>query len=283
MITSNLTGNFGNHMFIYSLTRTVAEFKGFKWGFNPITEYDYYGGTPQINFLEVDYGETHDYKYSEIPSWITFEWKEKFERRDGYDYYPFQADIFDIQDCTKMYIPCGQDARYYNKEKLLKWFKIREENKDFYKAQLKENGIILDENLTVINIRGGEYRGVPSLILRKEYWQDAIKIMKDRNPKMKFICITDDISYGNNILDFKIPVMHFSIGGDYYVINNAKNLILSNSSFAIFPTWLNDNDPFVIAPRYWARHNVSTGYWCGSDIWTFGWKFLDRDGLLYEK
>jgi hypothetical protein len=80
-----------------------------------------------------------------------------------------------------------------------------------------------------------------------------------------------------------IPVFHFGIGMDYYMISQAKNLILSNSSFAILPTWLNKNKPYVIAPRYWARHNVSTGYWANSDMWTFGWNYMDKDGELYGK
>ena len=284
MITSTMTGNLGNHMFIYALTRTVAEHNRYEWGFNPSPEYDYHQGKPQMDFLEIDYGKTHNYKYNETPPWIDHEWGEEYNHfklaHDTYDFHPHQKDVFDIEDNTKLFIRCAQDARYYDREKLREWFRIREENKGLYRAQLRENGIVLDENLTIINIRGGEYKGVPNLILRKEYWQDAIRIMKEKTPKMKFICITDDISYANNILDFKVPSTHLSIAGDYYVINKAKNLILSNSSFAIFPAWLNKNDPFIIAPKYWARHNVSTGYWANSDIWTFGWNFLDKEGRI---
>lgn len=293
MLTSTMTGNLGNHMFIYALTRTVAEANGYEWGFNPVTEYDYHQGKPQMAFMEIDYGKTHNYKYNETPPWIEHEWREDFKRYalyepgstlriEEFNFYYFQPDNLDkIKDNTKLYISCAQDARYYNRDKLRKWFKIKGESKGVYLATLREFGIpIMNEDVCVINIRGGEYKGVPNLILRKEYWQDAIRIMKDKNPKMRFVCITDDVPYANNILDFKVPVVHISIGGDYYIINNAKNLILSNSSFAIFPTWLNENEPFVIAPRGWARHNVSDKHWVSSDIWTFGWNFLDKEGIL---
>jgi hypothetical protein len=287
MITSNMTGNLGNHMFIYALTRTVAEHNGYEWGFNPSTEFDYHQGKPQMDFMEIDYGKTHSYKYNETPPWIDHEWREEYNHfklaHDTYDFHPYQKDVFDIEDNTKLFIRCAQDARYYDKEKVKQWFKVKEENKGIYKAQLREFGIDIESNdVCIINIRGGEYKGIANLILRKDYWQDSIQIMKERNPKMRFLCISDDVGYANQILDFKVPVTHLSIGGDYYVINKAKNLILSNSSFAIFPTWLNENNPFVIAPRYWARHNTDVRQWVSSDIWTFGWNFLDKDGILYN-
>ena len=289
MLTSNFTGNLGNHMFIYALTRTVAEYNNYDWGFNPRPEYDYYHGKPQMDFLDIDYGKIHNYSYNENPPWIKYIWREYYEHKDfvygdSIDFHPFQKDVFDIKDNTKLFIRCAQDARYYDKEKLKEWFKIKDEEKGKYKANIRQFGFdIRQDNVTVINIRGGEYKGVSNLLLRKKYWQDAINIMKKRNPSMLFICVTDDENYANRLLNFNVPITHLSIGGDYYIINKAKNIILSNSSFGIFPAWLNENNPFVIAPRYWSRHNVSTGYWANSDIWTFGWNFLDKDGKLYNQ
>ena len=297
MITSTMTGNLGNHMFIYALARTVAEVRGYEWGFNPSPEFDYHNGASQMDFMEINYGKTHNYKYNETPPWIKYnlgkiemkrEWGEKYSHveleNDSYDFHPYQEEVFDIEDNTKLFVRCAQDARYYDREKLREWFRIKEEEKGLYRAQLREFGLDIESNdVCVINVRGGEYKGISNLILRKEYWRTAIRHFLEKNDKMRFLCISDDIGYANQILDFKVPVAHLSIGGDYYVINKAKNLIISNSSFAMFPTWLNENDPYVIAPRYWARHNVSTGYWASSDVWTFGWNFLDRDGLLYEK
>ena len=37
---------------------------------------------------------------------------------------------------------------------------------------------------------------------------------------------------------------------DYFSILNAKNLILSNSSFSVFPSYLNKNANRIIAPKY---------------------------------
>lgn len=288
MLTSPLTGNCGNHMFSYAITRTVSEKNRYEFGFNRHPEFDYHQGIPQLDFMELDYGHEHDYKYDDTPSWIDNIWTEKYDtiqyEYEKVNYHPYQPDVFDVEDGTKIVIRCMQDARYFDKEKLKSWFKIKSENAEAYERELRSYDITLDDNLCILNVRGGEYLSIPNVLLQKKYWDDAMSIMKDRNHKMRFLCVTDDTRYANQLFDFTIPIIHLSIGGDYYIINNAKNLIISNSSFAIFPTWLNKHDPFVIAPFSWASWNLGTGYWTSSDIWTFHeWNFLDRNKTIHKE
>lgn len=290
MITSPLTGNLGNHLFQYAITRVVAEERGFKWGFNPIPEYDYHHGSPQMDFLNVDYGEIHDYKYNEDPKWVRYIWKEQFQivnhtNGDVVYIHPYQPEVFRIEDNTKLIIRCCQDARYFQnyKDKIQSWFSVREGYELKYRRILESKKIELDDKTVVLNVRGGEYRGVPELLLEKKYWNDTMGVFRDIIHKPKFLCVTDDIEYVTSLFGDEVIPIHISIGGDYYIINNAKYIGLSNSSFGIFPAWLNSRRPFVIAPRYWARHNVSTGYWANSDIWTFEWWFMDRNGEMYVR
>ena len=287
MITSNMSGNSGNQNMVYVITRVVADKNGYEFGFNPVPEYDYYRGMSQQDFFDISYGTQHNYKYDETPPWVTNIWQEKKEvfnypNGDSVNFYDYQPDIFNVPDQSKLIIGCCQDARYFEgyKEKIKQWLKIKDEKQLEYSKILNQLGIELDENLTVLNIRGGEYLGIPHVLLRKEYWNNAMKHMLERNHKSHFLVVSDDIHYASNLFNHAIPVVHISIGGDYYILNNAKNLILSNSSFAIFPTWLNNNNPYVVSPKFWARHNVSTGYWCSSHIETFGWNFMDREGKI---
>lgn len=105
--------------------------------------------------------------------------------------------------------------------------------------------------------------------------------MRKKNCKMKFLSITDDVEYAENLLP-DVPAHHFSIGSDYSIINRARNLVLSNSSFAFFPAWTNLNAKNIIAPKYWARHNVSDGFWaCEFNIYK-NWNWLGRDGKTYS-
>lgn len=285
MIQIDLTGNISDHMIRYAICRTVAEKNGYQWGINPVASHDYFGGREQMYFFEdVDYGIPINTPYGQLPEGVTNIWEEKREFHNDYAYHPFQPDIFDIPDNTKIVVYCGQDARYFDIEKIKKWFAIANNFEVQSKEYFDSIKLNLDENLCVVNSRGGEYRGIDSLFLTKNYWNNAFQQMLKINPKMKFICITEDPLFYRNYFDF--PIYHFGILYDYYVVHNAKNLILSNSGFGLFPTWTSDKVENVIAPWGWARHNL--GIWANSEITTFGnsgnchWKWLDREGRLYD-
>jgi len=286
LITTDLTGNLGNHMWEYAICRIVAEHNGYEWGFNRTPSHDYYQGMEQMDFMEIDYGQEHDAPFGQLPVGIDKVWvekKESFNYLGITNFHPYQPDIFDIQDNTKLVIECCQNEQYiqHRKDDIRKWFKIKEENVLKYQQILKDNNLVLDENLCVINVRGGsEYLSMPTVLLDIEYWKNAIVHMQAVNSDMKFIVISDDMEYARSILPY--PVYHFSIGMDYFVVNQAHYLILSNSSFALFPAWLNTNCKQIVAPKYWARHNISFGYWASSNVYMDGWEYLDREGVLYN-
>jgi hypothetical protein len=76
------------------------------------------------------------------------------------------------------------------------------------------------------------------------------------------------------------------IGGpiniDYSILNNAKYVIIGASSFAWWAVWTNTVCQFVIAPKYWARHKISDGYWSTGGSITRGWYYLSKEGELYS-
>ncbi len=137
------------------------------------------------------------------------------------------------------------------------------------------------ENLCVLNLRGREYRSDPGLYLRRRYWLRAMALMRRERPDMEFLIVTDDVSAANRLLP-ELPACHFTGGRDYVTIKNACYLILSNSSYACFPALTSDTVRKVIAPKYWARHNVSDGYWAsGQNIYDGFW-YMDRKGRLFD-
>ena len=75
---------------------------------------------------------------------------------------------------------------------------------------------------------------------------------------------------------------HFDIAKDYVSIKNAKYLILSNSSFPYFAVLTNEVVEFIIAPKYWARYNISSGYWSTEQNIYSGWNYLDRNGKIFS-
>jgi hypothetical protein len=285
MITTNLTGNLGNHMWQYASIRAIAEKLGYEWGINSRPSYDYHNGMNQMYFMDVDFGKPIEniiHQYHEP-------WKNIIHV-DSVNINMLDPNIYNIQDNTILLGKDGaaggifQSEEYIldRKKDVLEWFKLKQEYIELYNSKLSELGIVLDENLCVINFRGGEYRSIPNVLLRKEYWKDSFNHMLSINPNMKFLAITDDVECARHFMPFEIPTLHIDIGFDFYVVNQAKWVILSNSTFGWWAGWLNQKTNKIIAPKYWARHNVSDGYWATGDSYTSCFTYLDREGNLCD-
>lgn len=107
-----------------------------------------------------------------------------------------------------------------------------------------------------------------------------MKHMKKINPDMEFMIITNDVTEAGKLLP-GIPAYNFDLAKDYSVLKNAKYLLLANSSFAYFPAFTSDTVKYILAPKYWARHNVSDGYWASEQNIYAGWHYMDRKGVVY--
>lgn len=284
MITTNLTGNLGNHMWQYSVCRVVSEKLGYGWGIDPNPTHDYYNGMNQMYFMDVDFGKLPSGEFKDFHE----KWISHRTSTDEANIAMMDPNVYLIGDQTRMIGHNGAFGGIYQcedyligrKEEIYSWFNIKEEFEEKYDSKLKELGISLDEKLCVINFRGGEYRGLSNVILRKEYWRDSIQKMKEIDSEMNFIIVSDDPGCAKSFMPFDIPVFHDDIGFDFYLVNRAHWLIISNSTFGWWAAWLNKKAKKIIAPKYWARHNVSDGYWSTGESYTRGFTYLDREGNL---
>jgi hypothetical protein len=265
----------GNQLWSYVVTRTLALDRGLDFGI--INPWKFKGR----DFMDLDFGKEvkggsgpEGGPPTALPEGIINYYVEK----DTY-YKKFKCDI---RDYDPGLLSIGDNTKiegYFQSEKFIQhrrnvirdWLRIKE-GCDCYDFS--------HDNLCVINIRGGEYKGIPDLILTKKYWNDAILNMLLVNNNLEFVIITDDVEYVKKILP-QYRTFHFDIGKDYSIIKNAKYLILSNSSFAFFPAWTSETVKYVIAPKYWARHNISDGFWaCAFNLYS-GWMWQDRKGDLF--
>lgn len=285
MITTNLTGNLGNHMWQYAVCRTIADKLGYEWGINPNPSHDYFGGKSQMTFMDVDFGKP----VSGIEQEFHETWKT-INHVDEVNITMLNESLYYIKDNSIMLGSNGAKGGIYQSEDYLidrkkdvqEWFKIKPESKTVYDRILAEHNVVLDENLCIINFRGGEYKTIPNVLLRKEYWRDAVNHMLTLNPKIKFLLITDDVTCANSFMPFPMQAIHIDVGFDFYAVNQAKWLIISNSTFGWWAAWLNKDVKKIIAPKYWARHNVSDGYWATGDAYTRGFEYMDREGKLFN-
>jgi hypothetical protein len=287
MIASKIGGNLGNHMWHYSICRVVGETLNLEWGVDmvPIKGSDYFGGMNQMYFMDVDFGkpiENIQNYYFDYDS-KTFNDARRFHNYLGQDYWfnSYDSNVFNIKDNTLIQIISqSEDFLINKKSEIINWFRIKDEYKEKYDKIITDYGITLDENTCVINFRGGEYKSVANLILRREYWRDSINHMMSINKDMKFVVITDDPECALSYMPFHIPCIHVDIGFDFYVVNQSKYVIISNSSFGWWAAWLNTNSILTIAPKYWISHNVSNGFWSLKDTYTRCFMHMDREGKL---
>ena len=98
---------------------------------------------------------------------------------------------------------------------------------------------------------------------------------------MEFLAVTDDVEAAHKILP-EVKAVRNDIGKDYVTIKNARYLLLSNSSFAVFPAMTSDELQYAIAPKYWARHNVSDGFWASEQNIYSCFHYMDRKGKLFS-
>ncbi len=259
----------GNQLWSYVFIRTLALDRGLEFGImNP----EKFKGK---NFITLDYGK----KINEC---------EEGDLPNGIDNYYIEKDIWygkyqcDIRDCDYGLLTISDNTKiggYFQSEKfiehrkkeIINWLQVNPEY-DCYE--------LANENICILNIRGGEYKGDNELILPRKYWIDAINNMRKINSRLEFIIITDDVKYAKRLLP-EYKSYHFNIGKDYSIVKNAMYLILSNSSFGFFPAWTNEKVKHIIAPKYWARHNVSDGFWaCAFNLYE-NWMWQDREGGIF--
>lgn len=166
-----------------------------------------------------------------------------------------------------------QDEGYFMKymDEVREWLKVKPEYDSYEFTR---------DNLCIINVRGGEYTGNPELYLDRKYWINGIRNMKKLRSDMEFIIVTDDVEAAKKVLP-GIPVYHGDLDKDYVMIKNARYLLLSNSTFACFPAFTSETVQFIIAPKYWARYNVSDGYWASEQNIYTGFHYQDRKGRLF--
>lgn len=274
---------FGNQLWIYASVRCIAMRNGLEFGFT---------GTNQFkgrDFLDLDFGKSCEKSTSNGPRYrvpkgfVRYSAENRvIHEQSGADITPVDPLILGATDGT--FIEGALQAEQYlsgYKGEISRWFSATSEV----------------SNKCVISLRGGEYRGIKDVFLPRSYYENAMKRIAQIDPDVEFEVVTDDLglakeffpnlkatsSGGVKIILRRIYISPSSskIGTDFASLQKAKYMILSNSSFSWWGAYTNKNVELVIAPKYWARHNISNGYWSQGDSLTTEWTWLDRDGNFH--
>lgn len=267
----------GNQLFCYITTRCVALDNDLPFSIlGKETVANNIHSDCGMYFMDLDYGEPsvkEDYKqiYYEKGDRL-YIGNSKHDLTHGCYVTGVDDKLLHPEDGTLLYGNM-QDESYYirYKEEIREWLKVKEEYDCMEYSR---------DNLCILHLRCSDYLDCPELYLRKKYWKDGIRNMKKINPDMEFMIITNDVKEASKILP-GIPAYNFDLAKDYSIIKNAKYLLLSNSSFAYFPAFTSTTVKYIIAPKYWARHNVSNGYWASEQNIYEGWNYQDKHGRVF--
>ena len=271
----------GNQLAVYVTTRVIAADKGVDFGLKGLENLgDKRYNSNGLYFMDLYLGEPID-ESKTFNQYVEKEVRIKLNHSQhdavlGCDIRLADQDLPNVPDDTELHGTMqSEDYIYHRKEEIKQWLKLKPEhdNKDF-----------TDDNICVLNIR--DYEGDDTLFLSRDYWVRAIYHMLKINPNMQFLIITENPDMAKRLLpELADNVYHFDVGRDYATIKNARWLILSNSSFAYFPALINEEAKLIIAPKYWARHNVSDGYWATGSNLCRDFIYMDRAGNLqtYEE
>lgn len=232
----------GNQLHRYIATRVLATDKGAP--FSMVASENFKGSS----FMSLDMGKKLDIPYhTESPSGKVIGLPEEVSLSMGYweEKTPYYNPEFSFIEDNTIIDGEFQDERYFEHriDEVNEWLKVKPLN--------------THDNICYIGFRGGEYALFPELFLPKEYWQEAMSIMKKLMPWISFEVHTDDPELAEQFFP-GCKCIH-DIGKNWRMLRYAKYSIIANSSFYIFPRLLKHHDnqnAITIAPRFWARRNT---------------------------
>lgn len=231
----------GNHMFQYSICRIVAAKNNYNFHIP-------YVGNLKKCFPGIDLGISDGnikHHYNDSTSQI------------------FDPNIFNVQDFTNL-LGFFQTEKYFigYENDIKSWFKIELDDKT--KEILEKYPI---DKYCYMHIRGGDNKtnGQDWLIPKEYYLRSMEKINK--NDKLSFLIITDDIEYSKSYFP-EIESVSNDVITDFKLLYYAKYCIISASTFSWWARWLGDDKNITISPNKWLNYNKSTNEFYPIDIKT---------------
>ena len=260
----------GNQLWLFSAAKSISEKLKVKLN---IYGYKKFKGKSFLyldNFDNYDYGIEH---YKDNSQKI-----EIFNERIFYDHElkytlsDYDERVLNIRN-DSILKGLFQSEQYFfgDLKKLKRYIKLK-------KKVLEEN--LIEKEICLLNIRGGEYKRHKRFILPIDYWERAIKNYKKKFNINKFLIVTDDYRYAKKLFP-KFEIIHGDIGRCYASLYNSSNIIVSNSSFSYFPCKTGVTKR-VIAPMLWARPNNKYNRWASPCNLYKDWLWQDSKSNLLK-
>lgn len=233
MISVELKGRFGNHLFQYALCRIVAEKNNYNFCI------------PNGDFLGVNsvYGGWLGRKLFKCSHGLKYE-RQSNSFNEG---NVFSEDVFNIPDSTHLN-GYWQSPKYFKgyEEKIRKWYHIEKPESEY-----------INSDYCVIHLRAQDGYLRDNYVLPKLYFDTAKSYIKKINPHIKFVVVTDNLDMAKHYFSGDIIIKN-DMKLDFQILLYSKYKIISNSSFSWWASWLGiPNSEIIIAPDRWMNYNFN--------------------------
>lgn len=174
----------------------------------------------------------------------------------------YNGRVFNMKD-NKYFDGYWQSYKYFNdiSDIIKREFTLK---KEMDKTNLKISKQIQDTNSVSLHIRRGDYLKSDShKVCDLEYYEEAIKFLKNKIRNIKIYVFSDDIKWAKKNLSSNHEFIDHNFGDDSYIdmilMSYCKYNIIANSTFSWWGAWLNDNsNKIVISPKSWiSKKNAS--------------------------
>jgi hypothetical protein len=275
----------GNQLWAWATLRSIAEKKNYKYGIQAPWRFK------GKEFFKIDFGKKVFGLAPRNPSrskplGIRNYYQEKMTLLEGVDVSGFDPLLVSIGDKTKIdgVFQC-EDYIYESRDEISQILKLTRPTE-------------LRDSQCVVHIRGGDFKGNARVSLKSKYYYDAMKYILDVDKNVTFIVCTNDTAYARKVLDnASIEVISnyaeseiysgpdgkidYRVRNDFALLQNARYVITANSSFSWWGAWTNRQANLVVAPKYWANHNLSGPVWSTAGILTRDWNYIDTNGQSF--
>ena len=164
-----------------------------------------------------------------------------------------------IHKKAKIFFPFKFNKRFIPDEEWLKWKVDEEDLSDKNKMALKD---IRQADSCFIHVRRGDYLSPTFKSLFEGcctsiYYNAAIKAIRLKFPKVKFVCFSDDIQWMRQNLDLGTDTLfvNWNKGAnsplDMYLMSQCKCGIIANSTFSYWGARLGCAKECIIYPKKW--------------------------------
>jgi len=253
----------GNQLWCYCACRSIADELNMPF---KILGHDNFKAK---EFLDIDFGQVAeiDEKYK------IFHEQRFYDKELDYVASSFDNKVLSL-DKNRQIEGFFQSEKYFfgDIDRIKNYIKVKKEYKNLF---------TIPNDVCILNIRGGEYKRHKRFNLPKSYWVNAMENMRIKYNIHKFLIVTDDQDYAKALFP-KIDRIKAGVAESYIALHNASYFIVSNSTFSYFPIKTKEEQPIVIAPKYFARHNDALNRWASPANIYKDWIWQDRDGMLFN-